>query len=157
MKNQIMNDRKIICAIVLFWLYGITSTGICLAAEEVHAEKHATPGADTLDALRYIREEVKLARDLYGALTEIWGLDVFENTAKRKQSLMNAVSNLLKRYGVDDPAGDGFAIGAVVFVIRTWGGYPDAVAFAVLLLNIAAPMIDYYTQPRVFGQRRPAG
>lgn len=50
----------------------------------------------------------------------------------------------------------GAAIGALVFVIRTWGGYPDAVAFAVLLLNIAAPMIDYYTQPRVFGQGRKA-
>ncbi|MGB5834246.1 MAG: electron transport complex subunit RsxD [Thiohalocapsa sp.] len=47
----------------------------------------------------------------------------------------------------------GAAIGAVVYIIRTWGGYPDAVAFGVLLLNIAAPMIDQYTQPRVFGQR----
>jgi len=45
----------------------------------------------------------------------------------------------------------GAAIGVLVFVIRTWGGYPDAVAFAVLLLNIAAPTIDHYTQPRVFG------
>ena len=42
----------------------------------------------------------------------------------------------------------------LVFVIRTWGGYPDAVAFSVLLLNMAAPTIDYYTQPRIFGQRR---
>jgi electron transport complex protein RnfD len=50
----------------------------------------------------------------------------------------------------------GFAIGALIFVIRTWGGYPDAVAFSVLLLNIAAPMIDHYTQPRVFGQKRQA-
>jgi electron transport complex protein RnfD len=50
----------------------------------------------------------------------------------------------------------GAAIGATVFVIRTWGGYPDAVAFAVLLLNIAAPTIDQYSQPRVFGQRRSA-
>jgi Na+-translocating ferredoxin:NAD+ oxidoreductase subunit D len=50
----------------------------------------------------------------------------------------------------------GFAIGATVFVIRTWGGYPDAVAFSVLLLNIAAPMIDHYTQPRVFGRKRRA-
>jgi electron transport complex protein RnfD len=50
----------------------------------------------------------------------------------------------------------GAAIGALVFVIRTWGGYPDAVAFSVLLLNIAAPMIDHYTQPRVFGQRKRA-
>jgi electron transport complex protein RnfD len=45
----------------------------------------------------------------------------------------------------------GASIGLVVFVIRTWGGYPDAVAFAVLLMNIAAPTIDHYTQPRVFG------
>jgi electron transport complex protein RnfD len=45
----------------------------------------------------------------------------------------------------------GAAIGALVFVIRTWGGYPDAVAFAVLLMNITAPTIDYYTQPRVYG------
>jgi electron transport complex protein RnfD len=45
----------------------------------------------------------------------------------------------------------GALIGLVVFVIRTWGGYPDAVAFAVLLMNIAAPTIDHYSQPRVFG------
>jgi electron transport complex protein RnfD len=47
----------------------------------------------------------------------------------------------------------GALIGVLVFIIRTWGGYPDAVAFAVLLMNMAAPTIDYYTQPRVFGQR----
>ncbi len=45
----------------------------------------------------------------------------------------------------------GAAIGVLVYTIRTWGGYPDAVAFAVLLMNMAAPTIDYYTQPRVFG------
>ena len=48
----------------------------------------------------------------------------------------------------------GAAIGGTIFAIRTWGGYPDAVAFAVLLMNIAAPMIDHYSQPRVFGHRR---
>jgi len=47
----------------------------------------------------------------------------------------------------------GASIGLLVYVIRTWGGYPDAVAFAVLLLNMAAPTIDYYTQPKVFGHR----
>jgi electron transport complex protein RnfD len=46
----------------------------------------------------------------------------------------------------------GASIGLTVYIIRTWGGYPDAVAFSVLLLNMAAPTIDYYTQPRVFGQ-----
>ena len=59
--------------------------------------------------------------------------------------------------GATTPRGQlifGALIGVLVFVIRTWGGYPDAVAFAVLLLNMAAPTIDYYTQPKVFGQRR---
>jgi electron transport complex protein RnfD len=48
----------------------------------------------------------------------------------------------------------GAGIGVLTYVIRTWGGYPDAVAFSVLLMNIAAPTIDYYTQPRVFGHPR---
>ena len=45
----------------------------------------------------------------------------------------------------------GAGIGLLIYVIRTWGGFPDGVAFAVLLMNMAAPTIDYYTQPRVFG------
>jgi Na+-translocating ferredoxin:NAD+ oxidoreductase subunit D len=48
----------------------------------------------------------------------------------------------------------GAGIGILVYVIRTWGGYPDGVAFAVLLMNMAAPTIDYYTKPRVFGTVR---
>ena len=49
----------------------------------------------------------------------------------------------------------GFLIGALIYIIRTWGGYPDGVAFAVLLANMAVPLIDYYTQPRVFGVDPP--
>lgn len=45
----------------------------------------------------------------------------------------------------------GAGIGVLVYVIRTFGGYPDAVAFSVLMMNIAAPMLDYYTQPRTYG------
>jgi electron transport complex protein RnfD len=48
----------------------------------------------------------------------------------------------------------GAGIGILVYLIRTFGGYPDGVAFAVLLLNIAVPTIDYYTQPRIYGARR---
>lgn len=48
----------------------------------------------------------------------------------------------------------GAAIGVIVYVIRSWGGYPDAVAFAVLLMNMAVPTIEHYTQPRVVGHRR---
>jgi electron transport complex protein RnfD len=48
----------------------------------------------------------------------------------------------------------GAAIGVLVYVIRTWSNYPDGVAFAVLLLNFAAPFIDYYTVPRTYGHPR---
>ncbi|WP_394700452.1 RnfABCDGE type electron transport complex subunit D [Thiomicrorhabdus sp.] len=45
-------------------------------------------------------------------------------------------------------------IGVLVYVIRNWGAFPDGLAFAILLMNIAVPLIDQYTQPRVFGHRR---
>ena len=48
----------------------------------------------------------------------------------------------------------GALIGLLVWLIRSFGGYPDGVAFAVLLANICVPLIDYYTQPRVYGHRK---
>lgn len=48
----------------------------------------------------------------------------------------------------------GALIGMLVYIIRAWGGYPDAVAFAVLLMNLATPTIDYYIHSRVFGHDR---
>jgi Na+-translocating ferredoxin:NAD+ oxidoreductase subunit D len=45
----------------------------------------------------------------------------------------------------------GAIIGLLIYLIRTFGGFPDAVAFAVILLNMAVPLIDYYTQPRTYG------
>ena len=44
-------------------------------------------------------------------------------------------------------------IGLLIYIIRTWGGYPDGIAFAVLLMNLAAPTIDHFYQPRAFGHR----
>jgi len=46
----------------------------------------------------------------------------------------------------------GAGIGVFVYIIRTWGGYPDGIAFAVVLMNIAVPLIDYYTQPKTYGK-----
>ena len=45
----------------------------------------------------------------------------------------------------------GIGVGVLTYVIRSWGGYPDAVAFSVLLMNMTAPTIDHYTRPQVFG------
>jgi Na+-translocating ferredoxin:NAD+ oxidoreductase subunit D len=45
-------------------------------------------------------------------------------------------------------------VGVLTYLIRVYGGYPDGVAFAVLLFNICVPLIDAYTQPRVFGHTK---
>ena len=46
----------------------------------------------------------------------------------------------------------GAGVGIITLVIRRWGGYQDGVAFAVLLMNMAAPLIDRYTRPRIYGE-----
>jgi electron transport complex protein RnfD len=48
----------------------------------------------------------------------------------------------------------GFGVGAITILIRSFGAYPDGVAFAVLLMNLAAPLMDRLTRPRVFGHPR---
>ncbi len=45
----------------------------------------------------------------------------------------------------------GFGIGFIAWSIRTWGGYPDGIAFGVLLMNAAVPLIDKLTAPRIMG------
>lgn len=45
-------------------------------------------------------------------------------------------------------------VGVLTYVIRVYGGYPDGVAFAVLLMNMCVPLIDALTQPRVFGHSK---
>jgi len=46
-----------------------------------------------------------------------------------------------------------FAIGCglLTMAIRVWGGYPEGVSYAILLMNIAAPLIDRFTVPQKFG------
>lgn len=48
----------------------------------------------------------------------------------------------------------GLLIGVVTVIIRLFGGLTEGVMYAILLANAATPLIDQYTQPRVFGQRK---
>jgi electron transport complex protein RnfD len=49
----------------------------------------------------------------------------------------------------------GAGVAILTLAIRRWGGYPDGVAFAILLMNMAAPLIDRLTRPRTYGHRSP--
>lgn len=46
-----------------------------------------------------------------------------------------------------------YAAGCAILtaLIRTWGGYPEGVSFSILIMNVAVPLIDKYTEPRVLG------
>ena len=46
----------------------------------------------------------------------------------------------------------GIGCGVITFVIRKWGGYPEGVTYAILLMNVATPLIDKYIKPRPFGK-----
>ena len=46
----------------------------------------------------------------------------------------------------------GIGTGVLVMLIRVFGGLPEGVMYAILLMNAATPLIDRYTQPRVFGR-----
>ena len=46
----------------------------------------------------------------------------------------------------------GIGCGLITSVIRIYGGYPEGVSYAILLMNIATPLIDRYTRPVKFGE-----
>jgi len=48
----------------------------------------------------------------------------------------------------------GFGCGALTILIRLYGGYPEAVCYSILLMNTAVPLIDRWTQPRIFGHKK---
>jgi hypothetical protein len=54
--------------------------------------------------LQYMREEEKLARDVYVVMYEAWGMAIFSNISQSEQHHMDALKGLIDRYGVADPA-----------------------------------------------------
>jgi hypothetical protein len=66
--------------------------------------------AAEIDDLLFMREEEKLARDVYLTLFEQWNLSIFKNIAASESTHMDAILSLLKSYGINDPTA-GKAIG----------------------------------------------
>jgi hypothetical protein len=61
---------------------------------------------DEADDLKYMREEEKLAHDIYVMMAEKWGLIVFKNIAKSEEKHMAAVKHLLDKYNLTVPVPD---------------------------------------------------
>jgi hypothetical protein len=62
--------------------------------------------SDAVDGLLWMREEEKLARDVYRALSDLWDLPIFANIADSEQSHTDAVGDLLDRHDLPDPMTD---------------------------------------------------
>jgi hypothetical protein len=60
---------------------------------------------DEAAGILFMREEEKLARDVYDRLGELWGVPVFLNIADSEQTHMDAMLVLIDRYGLSDPVG----------------------------------------------------
>ncbi len=67
----------------------------------------ATLSQDEIQALLYMREEEKLARDVYLTLYEKWGIQIFKNIAESEQQHTDMVKYLIDKYGLEDPAKEG--------------------------------------------------
>lgn len=65
---------------------------------EITAEEEA--------GILWMREEEKLARDVYLALYDLWGLSIFSNISESEQHHMDSVATLIDRYGLTDPVAD---------------------------------------------------
>ena len=56
-----------------------------------------------VESLKFMREEEKLARDVYLSLYDVWGVTIFKNIADSEQKHTESVASLLTKYGIEDP------------------------------------------------------
>jgi electron transport complex protein RnfD len=153
--SQMYTMREIMTLDSFSWLAGSGWEWINLTA---------LGGGLWLLAKRVIRWHIPVA--MLGTMTLFYGLLYAIDSSTHVTPLIGLFSGgtMLAAFfvatdPVSAPASDkgrlifGAGIGFICVAIRQWGAYPDGIAFAVLLMNMAAPLIDRYTLPRVLGHR----
>ncbi len=83
-----------------------TVTSVTTVESYIETSPVEAISSDEEAGLIFMREEEKLARDVYLSLYEVWGLDVFNNVAKSEQAHMDALKMLLDKYQIADPVLD---------------------------------------------------
>ena len=106
--NRLVNWKSILgLGLALFFVGGLV-----LLVQPAAAQ--TTVGGLTdedIDSLLYMREEEKLAHDVYVTLYEMWGAPIFNNIAASEQNHTEMVLGLLNQYGLADPsAGNGLGV-----------------------------------------------
>lgn len=98
----------LITGVILTVLAGITIAN--LTGQQQRASRPLPAAIQLTEAeeqhILYMREEEKLARDVYLTLYELWGAEIFANISESEQRHMDAIKRLITRYGLVDPVGD---------------------------------------------------
>lgn len=103
MQPRLMISWNIMLATTL--ALAVLGTAFASASSSSSVASEVLSPAET-GGLLFMREEEKLARDVYVALGEQWGLRVFTNIAVSEQTHFDQMGSLLNEYGLDDPAAE---------------------------------------------------
>ena len=89
----------------------IDTTGETLLIEQDRVDPvNTTLSQEEINNILFMREEEKLARDVYLTLYQMYGLQIFENIASSEQRHMDAVLTLIEKYNLTDPVVDEIGI-----------------------------------------------
>ena len=121
--DRSITDRVLVGTAAVAAVIGITAVAYGAASNPMPISEEATPAvspsaapdvvavaaaADDIDqteveGIVFMREEEKLARDVYLTLADTWDLRIFANIARAEQTHMDAVLGLMDTYGLEDP------------------------------------------------------
>jgi len=97
-------DSRVLAVVVA--VAAFAAAAVLVVSYAGNEDPAATLSPEEIDGILWVREEEKLARDVYLTLYEMWGLQVFANIAESEQRHMDAMLKLIETYGLEDPAQD---------------------------------------------------
>src|SRR5690606_40421673 len=81
-----------------------SESGVALDLSSTDASSVGTLDAAEIAGLKFMREEEKLAHDVYVTMFNTWGAQIFANIAESETEHTEAVLEQIEQYGVEDPA-----------------------------------------------------
>lgn len=104
-----MRTLMIISITLLTALFGCKKEEVVAPAQDITSQINTFPKepitADEIQSLKWMREEEKLAHDVYITLYNTWNVNIFTNIASSEQMHTDAVLTLLQKYELPDPVG----------------------------------------------------
>lgn len=93
-------------SLLLIWLLATVSISSCQNKQALNVSNELVLTEAEKTSLLFLREEEKLARDVYLTLHEKWGGNIFQNIAASEQTHTNSVLALIQKFGLIDPVTD---------------------------------------------------